>query len=103
VDQFDRASGLAISNKTLDLVTPPYSRIGPHAVYNRIARYIDELASFERDRIGEFQIIRSEIRERRLHLLLPAGESLPGQAVQIAAAEEYALRRGVVLQVEYAR
>jgi hypothetical protein len=102
-DQFHRPSGVAISNKTLDLALSGYSRSDRNAVYNTVAGYIDQVHVFRMDRVGDFRILASEIRQRRLHLLLPAGEALPGQALQLAAAEQYAASRGVILQVEYAR
>jgi hypothetical protein len=102
-DQFDRRSGVAISNKTLDLALTGYSRSDRNRVYDTIVDYIDQAALFQRGRVRDYQIIETEIRERRLHILLPAHEALPGQALQIAAAEQYALEQRVILQVEYAR
>jgi hypothetical protein len=74
-----------------------------NAVYNTLAGYIDRVAAFRRGRRQSFRINGALLRERRLHVLFPAGEVLPGQALQIAAAEQYAAQRGVILQVEYAR
>lgn len=91
-----------MSNKTLDLVRPGYSRVDRNAVFNTLAGYIDRIATFQGGRVGTYGILRSEIREQRLHVVFPAGEVLPGQVLQIAAAEQYAIQRGVVLQVEYA-
>lgn len=102
-DQVDHVSGVAISNKTLDLVLRSYSRADRNGVYTTLATYVDQVAAFRRDRVGDVIIIGSNLRQRRLHVLLPAGETLPGQALQIAAVEQYAVQRGVVLQVEYAR
>lgn len=104
-DQANEAFDVAISNKTLDLALAGYSRMDRNAVYNTITGYIDRVAAFREGRIGTFFITgsRLRLRQRRLHLLLPAGEALPGQALQIAAAEQYAVQRRVVLQVEYAR
>jgi len=102
-DQVDDAFEVAVSNKTLDLAQVGYSRADRNTVYNTIAGYIDRVASFRRHSVGDFVIEGARLRERRLHLVLPSGEVLPGQALQIAAAEQYAATRGVVLQVEYAR
>lgn len=102
-DQVDESFEIAVSNKTLDLVRPGYSRADRNALYNTVAGYIDRVAEFTRARVGDFEIVGATLRERRLHLLLPFGEALPGQALQLAAAEQYATPRGVILQVEYAR
>jgi len=102
-DQWDRASETAISNKTLDLALTSYSRTDRNAVYNILAGYVDSVAAFRRDAVGDVTILGSSLRHRRLHVLFPYGEVLPGQALQIAAAEQYAAQRGVILQVEYAR
>jgi hypothetical protein len=102
-DQANEAFDVAISNKTLDLALAGYSRVDRSAVYNTVAGYIDRVAAFREGKIGNFLISGSRLRQRRLHLLLPSGEVLPGQALQVAAAEQYAAQRGVILQVEYAR
>ncbi len=102
-DQVNDERDVAISNKTLDLALPSYSRGDRNAVYNTIASYIDRVAAFRESRLDGFEIVGGRLRERRLHILFPAGETLPGQALQIAAAEQYAAQRNVILQVEYAR
>lgn len=102
-DQYDSMSLTAVSNKTLDLVRPGYSLADRNRVYNTLAIYVDRAAAFQRARGPGFELFATEIRYRRVHVLFPAGEALPGQALQIAAAEQYAAQRGVTLQVEYAR
>jgi hypothetical protein len=102
-DQFDNASGTAISNKTLDLTGTSYSVVDRTKVYERIRDYVDATVNFKQAQRPGFKLTKDKIKARRLHMLLPTGEALPGQALQLEAASAYAASRGVVLQVEYAR
>lgn len=99
IDQIHRESGTIVSNKIMDLALTSYSREGSNRVYNRLASYIDRVHVFS-GRAG--WISHNEIRERRLHVLFPSGEALPGQELQIAAAQQYAESLGVVMQIDYA-
>lgn len=72
------------------------------SLFNKMRDYIDDVEKFENAGRDAVRIVGSALKQRRLHILLPAGEALPGQALQITAAEAYAESRGVVLQIEYA-
>jgi hypothetical protein len=102
-DQLDDLSGTAVSNKTLDLVQRSYSRSDRNAVFNTLAGYVDHIELALQGRVRGLRSYRNRIRSGRLHVLMPADEMLPGQELQIAAAQSYAESRGIVLHVEYAR
>ncbi|GAM97082.1 hypothetical protein U91I_00704 [alpha proteobacterium U9-1i] len=102
IDQIHRESGTVISNKTLDLALRSYSRQDRNGVYNRLAAYVDRLAAFREGRGSGVRVSGNEVAYRALHVLVPADEVLPGQALQLAAAEQYAIQRGVNLRIEYA-
>lgn len=97
VDQISADGRVVISNKTLNTRLSSY-QANDRALFERLGRYIRQLAAFPPTHLSHLQP-----RERRLHLLLPAGEAAPGQALQLAAAEAYASARGIILTVEYAR
>lgn len=100
-DQISDGYTTAVSNKTLDLLRDGYSNEASKALFRRLKIYVDQVADFRvppgSNRLARF----TELKARRLHLLLPRNNALPAQELQIAAAEIYARNRGVILQVEY--
>jgi hypothetical protein len=100
-DQISRDGRVAISNKTLDLRRETYLRADRKALFFTLRRYIRSTATFV-PRVRRIDQA-PKLEERRLHLLLPFGDAVPGQALQIAAAEQYAKEWGVILKVEYAK
>lgn len=100
-DQISSDSRVFVSNKSLDLQRETYLRADRKALFFKIKGYIQEAATHTpRDPRSGLPI---PAPQRRLHLLLRFGDSVPGQALQIAAAEQYAKEMGVILKVEYAR
>lgn len=100
-DQISRDGRVAVSNKTLDLRRETYLRADRKALFFTLRRYIRSTATFV-PRLRRMDQA-PKLEERRLHLLLPFGDAVPGQALQIAAAEQYAKEWGVILKVEYAK
>lgn len=100
-DQVSPDETIAVSNKTLDMLRETYLRTDKRALYSTLKKYIDEAANFTP--ISPRLLAPMLLRRREIHLLLRFGDAVPAQALQIAAAEEYAIRRGVRLKVEYAR
>ncbi|MDP1632741.1 MAG: hypothetical protein Q8L66_15100 [Caulobacter sp.] len=101
LDQISADGKIAVSNKTLDLHRETYLATDRKALYQTLKRYIDQAARYTPASRKLKQPLR--LSERRIHLLLRSGDAAPGQALQLAAAEAYAERAGVILKVEYAR
>lgn len=99
-DQISPDGRVAISNKTLDLQRETYLRTDRKGLYKKLRSYINDAASFAPVHPLTKEVLKSP--ERRLNLLLRFGDSVEGQALQIAAAEQYAKEMGVILKVEYA-
>lgn len=104
IDQISRNGRVVVSNKTIDITSPTYTSTERNALSSALKRHTDSLAGMKLNRRAPLndKARLSRIRERRLHVLLPAGRVLPGQAAQIAGAETYANERGIKLVVEYA-
>jgi hypothetical protein len=103
-DQFDRVSRVAVSNKTLSHNDIAYSLVDRNALYGRIRDYINAAvpATFDRYTLSGFALRAADISQARVHLLLPAGETLLAhQASQLQRASQYAAQKGVSLQIEY--
>lgn len=100
-DQISQDGRIAVSNKTLDLYRETYLRNDGRALFATLKRYIDAASIYtpRNPRTGELLVLT----QRRIHLLLRSGDSVPGQALQLVAAEQYAKSQGVLLMVEYAR
>lgn len=88
------------TNKSLDSMRDTYLRTDRRALYLTLKKYVDQAAEFTP--FNPTTRLPMELRRREVHLLLRFGDALPAQALQLAAAEEYASRRGVHLMVEYA-
>lgn len=99
-DQISSDEMIAVSNKSLDLMRETYLRTDRRALYQTLKKYVDQAADYTP--ISPETHSPMAIRRREIHLLLRFGDALPAQALQIAAAEEYAIARGVHLKVEYA-
>lgn len=101
IDQISPDGRIVVSNKTIDVTGLSYSAAERRGLYHTMKRQIAALADFKAGSgsVAEFALVK----EKRLHVLLPAAETLPGQALQIAAAQSYAEQRGIKLIVEYAR
>lgn len=99
-DQISLDERVAVSNKTLDLLRETYLQADKRALYFTLKKYIDQAADFTP--LSPRSKLPMMLSERRIHLLLRFGDSVPAQALQIAAAEQYAISRGVRLKVEYA-
>lgn len=100
-DQISNSGDILVSNKTLDLQRETYLRANRRALYTRLRTYIDAAAT--NSPRGSAVRASGAIRERRVHLLLRWGDAVPGQVMQIAAAERYAAESGVILRIDYAR
>lgn len=99
-DQISADGTIAVSNKSLDSMRDTYLRTDRRALYLTLKKYVDQAAEFTP--FNPTTRLPMELRRREVHLLLRFGDALPAQALQLAAAEEYANRRGVHLMVEYA-
>lgn len=104
IDQISRDGLVVVSNKTIDVTAFAYSRADRNGLLTRMRAQVDSLARLKVGPEAELdgKIGLRLVREKRLNFLLPAGEVMPGQALQIAAAHAYARERGVVMTVEYA-
>lgn len=100
-DQISQDGRIAVSNKTLDLYRETYLRNDGRALFATLKRYIDAAATYAPRDPDSNKLF--PLSQRWIHLLLRSGDSVPGQALQLAAAEQYAKGLGVHLMVEYAR
>lgn len=99
-DQVSADGSVAISNKTLDLQRETCLRTDRRALYHKVKGYIDD-AFFGMPRHPNTRE-PLPLAKREVRVLLRHGDSVPGQALQLAAAEEYARSLGVKLVIEYA-
>lgn len=99
-DQISSDWRVAISNKTLDMYRETYLRTDRKALFNKLRGYIDDAAGFTP--VDPTMRMARPTSEKRIHLLLRFGDTVPGQELQIAAAEQYAKDLGIILQIEYA-
>lgn len=99
-DQHSPDLKTVVSNKAIDLLAPTYERRG--ALYSRLKQYIGAVADFKIARHPNLHITAAEIRVRRLHVLLANRPLVAAQTAQIKAAKLEALRRGVIMTVEFA-
>jgi len=99
-DQISPNGTVAISNKTLDLQAETYLRSDRRALYSTAKRYIDRAAAYTP--LDPRTKVPLPYARREVRLLLRFGDSVPGQALQLAAADEYAKSVNVKLLVEYA-
>jgi len=99
-DQISPNGRTAISNKTLDSQRETYLRRDRRQLYNTLKKYIGQAAVHAPNH--PWSGLPLAPSERRIHLLLRFADSVPAQALQIAAAERYAKEMGVILQIEYA-
>lgn len=99
-DQVSSDGRVVVSNKTLDLQRETYLRTDRKAIFTTLRGYINAAASYTPVHPQTKKMLKAP--ERRLHLLFRFGDSAEGQALQIAAAEQYAKDMGVILKVEYA-
>lgn len=100
-DQISQDGRIAVSNKTLDLYRETYLRNDGRALFATLKRYIDAAATYAPRDPDSNKLF--PLSQRWIHLLLRSGDSVPGQALQLAAAEQYAKDLNARLMVEYAR
>ncbi|MCF3973951.1 hypothetical protein [Paracoccus salsus] len=98
-DFFDFDSRLATSAKTLDTRAPTYAD-RPSRIFGRLRDYIDRIERFEQGSNGVFRIRPGQIERRRLELAVPF-DTTPEQAIQIQRAIDYAIDRGIEVNVRF--
>ncbi|MEX5729044.1 hypothetical protein Ga0609869_002397 [Rhodovulum iodosum] len=98
-DFFDFDSRLATSAKTLDTRAPTYAD-RPSRIFGRLRDYIDRIERFEQGSSGVFRIRPGQIERRRLELAVPF-DTTPEQAIQIQRAIDYAIDRGIEVNVRF--
>jgi len=94
IDDFVQATGKATSIKTLDLAAKTYLKSGK-PVFNKLRKYIDELANFKGAEVGAFST-KGKVKSRVLELGIPRGATTE-QLLQLNNALAYAESRGVKL------
>lgn len=98
-DFFDSDNGLATSAKTLDTRALTYVE-RPSRIFGRLRDYIDQIERFEQGRSGDFRIRPGQIERRRLELAVPL-DTVPEQMIQIQRAIDYAVERGIEVNVRF--
>lgn len=80
VDIWDPTSGTITSLKSVDLESPSYTAEGRYqgTLYNRLSKYVNDLAEFEGTTYAESSIPKDGIRARVLNVIVPG----PGTATQ---------------------
>ena len=98
-DFFDFDNRLATSAKTLDTRALTYVE-RPSRIFGRLRDYIDRIERFEQGRSGDFRIRPGQIERRRLELAVPL-DTAPEQMIQIQRAIDYAVERGIEVNVRF--
>ncbi|PHM72340.1 ShlA/HecA/FhaA exofamily protein [Xenorhabdus sp. KJ12.1] len=102
-DYFNRATGQAISVKTLNTTT--VSRLqNPSQISNQLNGYINEVAKFERTTKGadELRITNNMIQQKTIHLAVPE-KTTPTQWAEINKSISYAADNNIDIKVTVVR
>jgi hypothetical protein len=94
-DQFDRATGTAISDKTLNTLSISYVR-DPQRIYWRLKQYVDAAADYEP--WAKFDVDPSQIETKMIQLAIPEYTSTT-QWRYIFWALDYGGKRGVSISI----
>ena len=100
-DQFDEATGTAISNKTMDLSSKSYTEPEKDRVFYQLKKAIDAAANYKNLPQAANSLPPSRVKLPRVHVGLKSGVVLERQTLQIEAARRHAKNLGVELQVEF--
>lgn len=92
-DYFDRATGKAVSVKTLDTTTPA-KIANPKQIFNTLKNNIDAAADFTQHKLGQATVSSTDISSREIRLAVPAATNKV-QWQQIHRAIDYGKSRGV--------
>ncbi|EAY7303084.1 hypothetical protein AB295_20965 [Salmonella enterica] len=96
-DYFDRATGAAVSAKSMDTQTMA-KLANPNQVYSSIKGNIDAAAKFEKASLSGVNIDSSMIARREVRLAVPANTT-KAQWAEINRAVEYGKNQGVKVTV----
>jgi hypothetical protein len=94
-DQFDSATGTAISDKTLNTLSVSYVR-NPQQIYARLRQYVDSAADYEPRTLSD--IDPTKIQTKMIQLAIPEYTS-PTQWRYLFWALRYARERGVSIAI----
>ncbi|WP_267311743.1 endonuclease toxin domain-containing protein, partial [Asaia spathodeae] len=97
IDFFDESTGLAVSAKTMETMTPSRMK-NPRRVYYDIKRNIDTLEKFSGYGLSGRSVESSKIIRRELDLAIPY-ETGAAQMDQIKRAYDYAAQKGIELKI----
>jgi Iap family predicted aminopeptidase len=97
IDGWEEEEGVATSIKSIDLNAATYQN-GMGLTY-RLNQYIDSLASFEGDTMGDIVIENSDISGRVLDIAVPRGSMTAAQKAAIDAASLRAQAVGIKLVI----
>ena len=96
-DYFDRGTGTAISAKTLDTQTT--ARLSkPEQLYSTMKGYIDKTANFERHSLSGMTLRADMIKQREIHLAIPA-QTNKEQRLQLQRVVEYGKNRNITVKI----
>lgn len=95
-DFFWETTGKAVSVKTLNTVNISYIK-KPAQIYSRIARYVDDVATYDKPRTG-YDLNPKLITDREIQLGIPEATS-PEQLQYVIRAWNYARSKGVNLEI----
>jgi filamentous hemagglutinin len=96
-DYFVQSTGEAISNKTLNLLSPGYTN-NPNRIVSTLTKYIDDIADFGEHTGGSYLLNASDISTRTLELAIPAAAN-QGQIQKLMEMTAYAASKGVKLNI----
>jgi RHS repeat-associated protein len=97
IDRFVRATGEAISTKTIDLAAKTYQNAG--ALYSRLSGYLQKLVDFSGGGSGVGAIEPGQVQSKTLEIVIKASDLTVGQAEAIARLAQEAQAHGVTIRV----
>lgn len=100
-DFFDDETRIATSAKTLGTGAPTY-RDRPGRIHGQLRRYLDQIATFDRDIKEDLDLTAEMIARRRLELAVPATAD-QGQRLQIQRKVAYAESLGIEMRVSFVK
>ena len=96
-DYYNATTGTAISAKTLDTQTT--ARLSkPEQLYSTMKGYIDKTANFERHSLSGMTLRADMIKQREIHLAIPA-QTNKEQRLQLQRVVEYGKNRNITVKI----